>query len=67
MESRDGYAKDSLDGSVGLTLASDLMRLHGGRLDLQTAGGRFVVTATFPVERSLASQTAAPASLRLVG
>ena len=66
VESRDGYAKDSLDGSVGLTLASDLMRLHGGRLDVQTAGGRFVVTATFPIERSLASQTAATASLRLV-
>ena len=65
-ESRDGYAKDSLDGSVGLTLASDLMRLHGGRLDLQTSGGRFVVTTTFPVERGLTSQATAPAPLRLV-
>ena len=66
VESRDGYAKDSLDGSVGLTLASDLMRLHGGRLDLQTSGGRFVVTTAFPVERSLTSQATAPAALRLV-
>ncbi len=66
VESRDGYAKDSLDGSVGLTLASDLMRLHGGRLDLQTSGGRFVVTTAFPVERSLTSLAPAPAALRLV-
>ena len=66
VESRDGYAKDSLDGSVGLTLASDLMRLHGGRLDRQTSGGRFVVTTTCPVERSLTAPAAAPA-LRLVG
>ncbi|MBM3546206.1 MAG: PAS domain S-box protein [Alphaproteobacteria bacterium] len=64
VESRDGYVKDPLEGSVGLALASDLMRLHGGRLDLQTtAEQRLVVTLTFPPERSL---TGPATPLRLV-
>jgi PAS domain S-box-containing protein len=64
VEARDGYVKDPLEGSVGLALASDLMRLHGGRLDLQTtASQELVVTLTFPPERSL---TAPATPLRLV-
>ena len=64
VESRDSYVKDPLDGSVGLALASDLMRLHGGRLDLQTTTGQqLIVTLTFPPERSL---TAPATPLRLV-
>ena len=54
VEQRDGYVKDPLDGSVSLALASDLMRLHGGRLDLQTSQNQqLTVTMGFPAERSL--------------
>jgi len=64
VESRDNYVKDPLDGSVGLALASDLMRLHGGRLDLQTTQDhQLAITLTFPPERSL---TASPTPRRLV-
>ena len=54
VEQRDGYVKDPLDGSVSLALASDLMRLHGGRLDLQTTQNQqLIVTMSFPAERCL--------------
>ena len=54
VEQRDGYVKDPLDGSVSLALASDLMRLHGGRLDLQTTQNQqLIVTMGFPAERCL--------------
>ncbi len=54
VEQRDGYVKDPLDGSVSLALASDLMRLQGGRLDLQTTSTQqLIVTLAFPAERSL--------------
>jgi PAS domain S-box-containing protein len=66
-ESHDGYVKDPLDGSVGLALASDLMRLHGGRLDLQTTGDeRLTVTLAFPAERSLTAP-ARPLALAKAG
>jgi PAS domain S-box-containing protein len=58
VEARDDYAKGSSDGSVSLALASDLMRLHGGRLDSQITGEReLAVTIAFPAQRAL---TAAP-------
>lgn len=58
VEQRDGYVKDPLDGSVSLALASDLMRLHGGRLDLQTTQDQqLIVTMSFPAERCLTGPT----------
>jgi PAS domain S-box-containing protein len=58
VEARDDYAKGSADGSVSLALASDLMRLHGGRLTSHINAGVLTVTITFPAPRNLA----APAS-----
>jgi PAS domain S-box-containing protein len=59
--SRDGYAKDPLAGSVSLTLAADLMRLHGGRLETRMSDdNRFAVTLAFPAQRCLTSPVPAP-------
>jgi len=64
VEQRDGYVKDPLDGSVSLALASDLMRLHGGRLDLQTTQDQqLIVTLAFPAERCLTGPTVPLSSL----
>jgi PAS domain S-box-containing protein len=66
VEARDDYAKGSTDGSVSLALASDLMRLHGGRLTSHVNAGVLTVTITFPAQRSLTAPAGRPV-LRIAG
>jgi PAS domain S-box-containing protein len=52
----NAVTKRSRGAGLGLTLASDLMGLHGGRLQLESAPERgTVITLAFPTERTVAS------------
>ena len=59
MESYDRTAKDTPDSSVSLALASDLVKLHGGRFSLTAGNGdQLNIRIAFPAARSLTAPIA---------